>query len=47
MFFIIEIDSNWTVGIDIFKNICGIRLGFIAIHIITKTFEEYVESVKK
>ena len=34
MTLVIEIDKNWTLGIDNFKYVKGLRLGFIAIHII-------------
>ncbi len=42
MFITIEIDRNWTLGLDWLKYTKGIRLGFIAIHITFKTFEDFM-----
>jgi len=41
MLIIIEIDRNWTVGIDWFKNCKGIRLGFLGVHFVSCTLEQY------
>lgn len=34
MFILIEIDSDFTVGLEWYKGIKGVRLGFIAIHLV-------------
>lgn len=34
MTIVIEIDKQWTVGVDNFKYVKGLRLGFIAAHIV-------------
>ena len=46
MLIIIEIDRNWTVGIDWFKNCKGIRLGFLGVHFVSCTLEQYHSLVK-
>jgi len=38
MTIIIEIDRRFTIGIDILRYVIGIRLGFVAIHIIFRRF---------
>lgn len=40
---LIEIDSNLTFGIDWFKHIKGIRLGFFAIHLIMAKHSDVFE----
>ena len=47
MVIIIEMDKQWTVGIDNFKYLKGVRLGFIAIHIMFRTFDQLTEAIKK
>jgi hypothetical protein len=44
MTIIIEADKNWTIGIDWFKYIKGVRLGFIAIHVCFKPLEDILNS---
>lgn len=34
MVILIEIDKNWTFGIDILRHIYGVRLGFVAVHVL-------------
>lgn len=43
MLIIIEIDKKFTLGIDWYKTVKGIRLGFIAIHFIKSTLDELIE----
>lgn len=43
MTIIIEIDRQFTVGIDWFKTIKGVRLGFIAVHFVFARLGEFVE----
>jgi hypothetical protein len=47
MFIVIEFDRSWTVGIDWFKSSKGIRLGFVAIHIVSDTFEGFVGKISE
>jgi hypothetical protein len=36
----IEIDKHWTVGIDILRRVYGVRLGFIAVHVVLASLED-------
>ncbi|WP_156456408.1 hypothetical protein [Abyssisolibacter fermentans] len=47
MFIVIEIDNEFTLGIDQSKGMKGIRLGFIAIHIVNLKFETFIKKVSK
>lgn len=47
MFIVIEIDRNWTIGIDWGKKCKGIRLGFIAIHAVNCRFDKFVKVMGK
>lgn len=42
MFIVIEIDSEFSLGIDWFKNSKGIRLGFLAIHFVPINFNKFI-----
>lgn len=44
MFIVIEIDKEWTFGIDWNRTNKGIRLGFVAIHIVFCTLEKFVNA---
>lgn len=44
MTIIIEIDKQWTVGIDWFKYVKGIRFGFVAIHTVNSSLDVLTES---
>jgi hypothetical protein len=44
MVVIIEIDKQWTVGVDWFDKVKGVRLGFAAIHFTQGTFEDILDS---
>jgi hypothetical protein len=44
MFIVLEIDKHFTLGIDIYKNIIGVRLGFIALHIVFFTFTKWLDA---
>ena len=47
MFILIELDWDWTVGIDWYKHSKGIRLGFIAIHIVFVKHTEFVDRLAR
>lgn len=47
MFILIEIDRDWTVGVDWYKHSKGIRLGFFAIHIVFVKHDEFVNRLAK
>lgn len=42
MFIVIEIDSEFSLGIDWLKNSKGIRLGFLAIHFVPINFNKFI-----
>lgn len=42
MFIVIEIDSEFSIGIDKSKNMIGIRLGFVGIHFVWMKFESFI-----
>lgn len=44
MFLLIEVDKDFSLGIDWGKYIKGFRLGFIAIHVVNVKFTEYLEA---
>lgn len=44
MFLLIELDWDFSIGIDWFKYSKGFRLGFIAIHICTTKFSKFIEA---
>lgn len=47
MFFIIEIDRIYGgFGIDWQENVKGVRLGYVAIHLITIPFVKFAEMMK-
>lgn len=43
MFLLIEIDKNFTLGIDWYRYSKGIRLGFIGIHICKVNFSKFID----
>jgi hypothetical protein len=43
MFLLIEIDKQFSLGIDWYKYSKGFRLGFIAIHICTASFSRFID----
>lgn len=47
MFIVIEIDSDWTVGIDWSTHSKGLRLGFIAIHFVSIKFRDFIIQLNK
>lgn len=47
MFILIEIDGDWTVGVDWLEHIKGFRVGFIAIHIVFVKHKDFMEMVKR
>lgn len=47
MFILIEIDRDWTVGIDWLKNCKGVRFGFIAIHIFNLKHKDFIGMVSE
>jgi hypothetical protein len=44
MFIVLEIDKHFTLGVDLYKNIIGVRLGFIALHIVLFTFTKWMDA---
>jgi hypothetical protein len=46
MFIIIEFDRKFSFGIDWYKRVKGVRLGFIAVHVINKRFEDVYRTLK-
>ena len=47
IFILIEIDKDWTWGIDWHKDSKGIRLGFIAIHFCKNKFTHFLEKMSE
>ncbi|WP_078598607.1 hypothetical protein [Evansella clarkii] len=47
MFILIEIDNDWTVGIDWRKHCKGIRLGYFAIHWFNMKYKDYMGTVSE
>ncbi|WEK53274.1 MAG: hypothetical protein P0Y55_11815 [Candidatus Cohnella colombiensis] len=47
MFILIEIDRDWTVGIDWKKNVKGFRLGFIAVHLFIIKHKDFMGAVSE
>ncbi|SET95167.1 hypothetical protein SAMN05421676_11235 [Salinibacillus kushneri] len=47
MFLVIEVDRGYSFGIDWHKEIKGVRLGFIAIHVFNTRFEYFVKTMKE
>ena len=47
MFILIEIDKDWTVGIDWYKRTKGVRLGFIAIHFANVRHSDFVDTISE
>ena len=47
MFLLIEIDKDFSFGIDWYKYSKGVRLGFIAIHVCTVKFSKFVDTCIK
>lgn len=45
MFILIEIDRDWTVGVDWHKRSWGFRLGFIAIHLCIDKHKDFVGKI--
>lgn len=45
IFILIEIDKDWTWGLDWYKHSKGIRLGFFAIHVCSVKHSEFVEKL--
>ncbi|WP_407270022.1 hypothetical protein [Radiobacillus sp. PE A8.2] len=43
IFILIEIDKDWTWGIDWGKKSKGVRLGIVAIHICNNKFTHFLE----
>lgn len=46
IFILIEIDKDWTFGIDWGKRCKGIRLGFLAIHFVNVRFMDFWKMVE-
>lgn len=44
MFLLIEIDKDFSVGIDWYEYSKGIRLGFIGIHVCTVKFSKFIDA---
>lgn len=40
---IIEIDKRFTFGIDWYKYCKGVRLGYVAVHLVFTTLDKFVE----
>ncbi|MGY3716827.1 hypothetical protein ACWE42_15025 [Sutcliffiella cohnii] len=47
MFILIEIDTDWTVGLDWHKNSKGVRLGFVAIHFCNEKHKDFVGRISE
>ncbi|GAK41929.1 hypothetical protein TCA2_4421 [Paenibacillus sp. TCA20] len=47
MFILIELDRDWTVGLDWYKHSKGVRLGYFAIHIVFVKHSEFVNRLAK
>ncbi|MCY9760911.1 hypothetical protein M5X06_18685 [Paenibacillus alvei] len=47
MFILIEIDKDWTWGVDWNKKSKGLRLGFIAIHVCTVKHSYFVNTIAR
>lgn len=47
IFILIEIDRDWTFGIDWYKHSKGFRLGFIAIHLVKAKHTEFIEKLSE
>lgn len=48
MFFLFEIDRKYAgFGIDWYEHVKGIRLGYIAIHLIQIPFQEFMQMTKE
>ncbi len=43
MFLLVEIDKEFSIGIDWFKYSKGFRLGFIGIHVCTVKFSKFID----
>ncbi len=43
MFIVLEMDSHFTWGIDWFQYVKGVRLGFLAIHIVFCPLKDYLD----
>jgi len=44
VFFVIEVDSKFSLGVDWMNSVKGVRLGFIAIHLVKATFANFVKA---
>jgi hypothetical protein len=47
MFILIEIDKDWTWGIDWGEYTKGLRLGFVAVHICKHKFTDFIKVLSK
>lgn len=47
VFILIEIDRDWTWGLDWLKHSKGVRLGFIAVHIANVKHTHFVETLSE
>ena len=47
MTIIVEIDGDWTVGIDWHKYSKGVRMGFIAIHFVFMKHKDFMGRVSE
>jgi hypothetical protein len=47
MFVLIEVDKDFSVGIDIGRYLFGLRLGFIGIHIGFVKFTDFLDAANK
>lgn len=43
---VVEIDENFTIGIDNYKKVKGLRLGYLAIHLVFSNIEEFANSLR-